>query len=1150
MVNNEWTIVEEVSLTNYLIERVISNVDGSLKETCIVDFPHDIYFVGNLRNSNSNSNIDSEVLSKIAPVAFGSDFKVKKEHPVFKIKITLRWVCYFRVFPTFKEQLAFQDRNARSDSQNGNVSDNDDSGGTHSTGNTQDGSSSREALMLKFKKIPCSVEDFIIINATDLSNIRIDADQFKSNIQNEINRARQVVSDDADRFRTSNDVNQKISVPGTAMSSEVNYNTFLTTLSTEIIPNWSWEFNTGVGDITEESFTLTFEFTNTSDNTEATNNVEGYFFETMTEFIFLENNVVPFDIALAPKGFRYNPEMWGKGFNCSVDLASSNPYSFKTTHVPIYSQNRLVTKDKPSAKFSELVSNPITTLENILKAMNEYLQVWDNAREDYKSRVEEWDEKHSLEFEKDYEKFKNEISKFKLGLDLLKKYDDLLFAFKLTNETFKRLDPQKTAWRLFQIVFLVSQIPDIAALSDEVNVTGVNRDQVDIIYFPTGGGKTEAYLSCLIFHCFFDRLRGKTAGVTSWIRFPLRLLTVQQTQRAADIIGMAEIVRCEQKDKRLVGKGITGFAVGYYVGKTSTPNKIIPPRQEDQFDPDWSQANDPDKRQEWKRVIKCPSCKTATVYIDFDADSVRVLHKCSNKNCKFENNIIPVYVVDNEIYRYLPSLIVGTIDKLAVMGNARKFAQLMGKIDGRCADHGYYKTLCCQDNCRDRTKLDTRIPEGISGPTLLIQDELHLLKEGLGTFDSHYETFFQNLKREFGQEESIKIVASSATIEAFERQVNHLYGRGESNANVFPGIGPYIDNSFYSQIESYPQRLFVGIIPHNKTILNTILEMIETYHKELQILQHLNIGESNPYGGALEPGSAPFKNLIDLYSLSLTYFLAGRELNAIRTDLESHVNKNLQSQNFTQLNVSELTGSTSTDDVTKILNKIEQTDVEGNEPTSILATSMVSHGVDINRLNAMIFYGIPRQNAEYIQASSRVGRAHVGIIFDCHHPVRERDQSHYEYYLKYHEFLGLLVEPVAINRWSRFSVERTLPGLFMSVLLQKISNESNEANPNRYYMTDFVRGKISRGELSSDDFIDVLQASYQTQNPKESWERVFNEEINLRVQQFLDQIVGGNEQFVSSVLIPKPLISLRDVDEPIEISLDNLGSQWATRNRT
>jgi hypothetical protein len=567
---------------------------------------------------------------------------------------------------------------------------------------------------------------------------------------------------------------------------------------------------------------------------------------------------------------------------------------------------------------------------------------------------------------------------------------------------------------------------------------------VDIIYFPTGGGKTEAYLATIVFHCFYDRLRGKKAGVTAWTRFPLRLLTLQQTQRVADIIGLADLVRCEQRDPRLSGNDVDGFAVGYFVGEGGSPNEIVNPNGNRYASPEaqvtWSKVNDADARQDWKRVVRCPSCRTATVSVDFDAASTRLIHRCGQPTCRFPQGVIPVYIVDNEIYRYLPCVIVGTIDKLAGIGNQRKFALLFGQVDGRCSLHGYYKGRCCQRDCADERRLQRSMRDGLSGPTLFIQDELHLLKEGLGTFDGHYETFTQVLLREAGQVQDLKIIASSATIEAFDRQVNHLYGRRPDQARAFPSRGPTLGQSFYAETLPHPQRLYVGVIPHNKTIFNTILELIEHYHREVQGLQQLSAGTPNPYGGALAPSTPEWRQLLDFYSTSLTYFLANRELDSLRTDLEGDVVPHLQRDGLLPIRISELTGNTSTDDVSRILERLECPGVPDSPPDSVLATSMVSHGVDIDRLNSMIFYGMPRQNAEYIQASSRVGRSHVGMVFACLHPVRERDQSHYAYFMKFHEFLGQLVEPVAINRWSKFSVNRTLPGLFMGVLLQLVAN--------------------------------------------------------------------------------------------------------------
>ena len=1165
----QWGPEEEVRLTEFLIERICARATGRSENECLHNYPRDVYFIGNLRPSNDDAIAFGqtasmqELINKMSPVAFGAEFLIHTEDQIV-INVNIKWSCYYRIFPTFEQQrkhqrfLESQDAllteihsaevTLDDDDENEETTSDADADIIISPSERRANRIPRDSLFIRFKKIICEANGRIVIRHNQ-NTWSADINDIMSALEREISRAQTIIKNDPNRIRTNLSSSDKIQVPVTALESEESYAKFLQTLRNDIIPQWRWNIRCNIRVENNNRLNVIIQFVNETTMPVNSPNVESYFFNTRASFRFEKGEVIPFQLNLAPKGFRYDRYLWGKGLNCSVERIIEDN-SFRTTHTPIYRQLRYVTQSRPAARFVELARDPIPILQSIYEAMQNYLQRWSQAQQHY-IYSGTWSEKFELEFSRDKKQFEEEIARFQQGLELIRNNDDIRRAFQLTNETFSRSDPRKTGWRLFQIVFLVSQIPGIAALANIEGANYAELEKVDIIYFPTGGGKTEAYLGVIVFHCFFDRLRGKTSGVTAWTRFPLRLLTLQQTQRFADVIGLAELVRREQRDPRLNGSHIDGFAVGYFVGAEATPNEIKPPNHEGIPDPVWSQANDLSARQKWKRVVRCPSCKTTSIRVDFDSSNVRLIHRCTNENCAFTDGIIPVYVIDNEIYRYLPSVIVGTIDKLASIGNQRKFSLIFGQVDGRCRLHGYYKVKCCQKDCRDPHSLQPGVPSGLTGPTLFIQDELHLLKEGLGTFDSHYETFIQRLRREFGQNYPLKIIASSATIEAFERQIEHLYGRNRDNARVFPGPGPTLYESFYAMTLDYPQRLFVGIIPHNKTIFNTILELIEYYHREIQQLQRLPSGESNPYGGRLLPGTNEYIRLLDFYTTTLTYFLANRELNSIRTDLEGDVNPNLHRDGLLQLNISELTGSTTTDEVTRILEHLESPSRPDAPPDAVLANIMVSHGVDIDRFNTMIFYGMPRQNAEYIQASSRVGRSHVGIVFCCLHPVRERDQSHYSYFVKFHEFLGQLVEPVAINRWSKFSINRTLPGLFMGILLQLIANTSSERNPDRYYMLDFIKQKISDGSLIVDNFISILEEAYQVARPMTVGESAFRDEIRLRVRQFFDQIInaGSDSSFVSEVLIPRPMRSLRDVDEPIEINLDSIGKQWSRRIR-
>lgn len=1174
---------EEAGLLGYLIDRVTGRASGRLETECLFNTPKDKYFIGNLRSSegeDDESAFQRELMSKIAPVAFGVDFLLASNTNNIRLKVTLSWACYYRVFPTFDEQrklLQYEAKKTKADeevaAQNAptppETDEAADDGEGEQTRELEDEQAEakterqsrrqrqqKDVLCPKFRKISCEAKGEITISRSQTGKLwNVDSSSLEKACLAELERAKKVVINDPQTIKTAAGEDDKIKIPDEAIASEKNFQAALKQLVTPVVPQWAWNIEGKVdADLSTQGNILSIIFTNASPLPNKSFNRESYLFDVSAAFEFEENVVKPFELELAPRGFRYDRKLWGRGFNCAIE--KENDALYRTAHTPLYTQRRYDTQTQPEARFETLAQDPIPVLREILQAMQAYLSEWNTAGMDYQTRFgPEWTN-FQTEFQRDEAQFQDEIRRFEQGLQMIESDPDVKLAFRLTNEAFQRTgkhpnlpeSKRKTSWRLFQIVFLVTQIPAMAALDSPTAVGNAEREMVDIIYFPTGGGKTEVYLGVLTFHCFFDRLRGKTAGVTAWLRFPLRLLTLQQTQRMADVIGMAELVRREQTDTRLSGK-VAGFGVGYFVGASSSPNILRPssPNPEDQVT--WSRANDPKEREKWKRVVTCPSCRTQTVRVDLDEQKVKLIHHCTNANCAFPGGTIPIYIVDNEIYRYLPSVIVGTIDKLAGLGNQRKFSLILGAVTGICSKHGYYNGKCCQDECKDKTLWQQeRKPNGLSGPTLFIQDELHLLREGLGTFDSHYETFIQELLKQMKKETPLKIIASSATIEAFERQVEHLYGRQRAQARTFPGVGPSLQQSFYAQTREYPQRLYLGVIPHNKTIFNTILELLEYYHAEVQRLNNLPSSASNPYGGNVQPSSSDWQKLMDFYLTSLSYFIATRNLSSIRTDVESHVNSNLENDGYNALSLAELTGSTSTGEVARTLEKVERPYQPGN-PDAILATSMVSHGVDVDRFNMMLFYGMPRQNTEYIQASSRVERSHVGLVLMCLHPIRERDQSHYNYFVKFHEFLGQLVEPVAINRWSKFSVERTLPGLFMGVLLQLLANKPGEPSPGSYYRADYVKKKISTGEINKDQFIPFLKQAYGVLNPQTPAEQFFNDEIEMRVKQLLDFIVSASPQigWLSDALIPKPMRSLRDVDEAVEIELDDIGSRWASK---
>jgi hypothetical protein len=1169
MSSSQWTADDEVRLAEYLVDQVCDGARGRLDDLCLTNQPRDRYFVGSLRPRDDGEDlraISQELLTKLAPSAIGAEVRVRPQSEAFVLEVDLEWACYYRLLPSYAQQLEHQrqvsaeapadtalEDTARDDpsevveedAAGSDAEDDDALAPTPPPAPSAGGRRRRpsDSQYVIYKKIPCQARANVVLERNDDGTWEAAVDSLEAEILAEMTRAHGIAMGDKRRLRTSGPAPEPVRVPETALSSAPAYESYLGSLSREVDPAWRLDVTAAVAPTPDASeVDVSLQLVNTSPRLltqrgRESLNTETYLFDVRAQLALAGAEARPFQILLAPRGFRYNRDLWGRGFNSEV--VREGPAAFRTEAAPVYRQARYVTRSEPGADFKDLVEEPIPVLRRIADAMRRYLDEWDTAEEAYR-RSPDWPH-FAEEFARDRGQFEGELRRFLRGLELIEHDPDINLAFRLTNETFRR--GTNKGWRLFQLVFLVTQVPGVAALAGGPDID--ERNFVDIIFFPTGGGKTEAYLATVVFNCFFDRLRGKSAGVTTWIRFPLRLLTLQQTQRITAAIAIAELVRSNAADARLVNSD--PFAVGYFVGQDGSPNEIADPatvRDGTRFAALWSQALDDKARQKWKRVAKCPSCHTRTVRVDFDRTKAQVKHVCSNPSCEFRDGVIPIYVVDNEIYRYLPAVMVGTIDKLAGLGNQRKMAMVFGRVEGSCSVHGYYYRACTQSGCVDRARLRNNPPPGLSGPTLFVQDELHLLREGLGTFDGHYETFAQELSRLFGNP-TIKIIASSATIEAFGRQVEHLYGRPSALARVFPGPGPQLAQSFYARTLAHPQRLFVGVLPHNKTISNAILELLELYHRAVAKLRSIPARTPSPFAASIAPGTPAWDQLLDSYLTSLTYFLNMRQLDSAAFDINGDLNPNLVADGLKPVELLTLTGGVGTDEVEQTLDHLERVRLQADRhPDAVLATSMVSHGVDIDRLNMMLFDGMPRQTAEYIQASSRVGRASCGVVFVGLHPARERDQSHYRYFSKYHEFQGQLVEPVAINRWAKFAMDRTVPGLFMAEVLQVLATNA-PGNPGQFYRVDALKRKIASGEIKAVDLAPMLERAYFGASTPATLS-----DLERRVTRLLDQIIDspGSATWASDALIPKPMSSLREVDEQLEIELDSAGVSWAARS--
>lgn len=858
----------------------------------------------------------------------------------------------------------------------------------------------------------------------------------------------------------------------------------------------------------------------------------------------INTDFLPIELEYFSDDYKYDKNVYALGNNCNVQY-DKEASIIKTTHVPIFLQYRLKTRDDLAVKFDDLIVNPVDTLKNIHNKMILELAEW---RKDFDRGINLSTGKPlsniaKNQFEKEIEGFNTEIKRFNTGIYLIEKYNMIRQAFCYMNEVFKSSAKGYSTWRLFQIVFIVSLILDVVAhepdlmLEDDISAKA-KTDDVDILYFPTGGGKTEAFLGIMVFNLFFDRLRGKECGVTAMLKYPLRLLSVQQVQRVSNILAKAEIIRKNnfpQGDK---------FSLGYYVGEHNTPNSIKDGKKQS-----IEEMTEIELDEKYRLLDVCPFCGQKGVHVVYDKDKNSLTHICKTPGCQSQG-IIPLYMVDEDVYRFLPSVIISTVDKMTAIGVNSKFHNLLCGAEFKCPKHGYTDKLkCLEPNCDCDTSDFQRVHMKDPAPSLLIQDELHLIKESLGTYDGHYETlidyFVKNLSR---SNRGIKVIGATATISAYAEQAKHLYWK---NSIRFPAASPYLDHNFYSKVDNEDIcRIILGYAPFGKAIVNSVAYSLQylrrviwdLYENPKQILSFKKI----KFDGSEEEQIAAAKKLLEEYWIILEYNNVKMESNRVLQALEDPINTELNADGIKPLVSRKMTGDDSFQEVRATLSDIEHADSAINDLdfNMIAATSMISHGVDADRFNLMVFYGIPGSTAEYIQAYSRVGRKHTGVVIDIIRPSREKDRSYLKNFNKFHEYKDILVDSVSINRWATKAVEITLPGVISSILLnyylytlkyekglQDISKFSN------------LQEAICRGEITEEKIKEHAYAVYKCSNEDSSVGKLYKQVIDEKIKDLFEKIKTNSfeaKTYLTEVFDKcgfHVMTSLRDTDKQIIIEM-------------
>ena len=825
-------------------------------------------------------------------------------------------------------------------------------------------------------------------------------------------------------------------------------------------------------------------------------------------FIFSENNAItdPDDMDEEEKSldllYRHK-KTYGTGLGVSVNWEINNNGEgvlwtdfFPEKEVPAMNfslpENENLDDREMSMKYLSDIS--VFSLEQKLNSLTKLVDLYSSWIENLRQTANQLDARYKTTATKNIENCSRAAARMYEGIKILRDNRQAYIAFMLANRAMfmQRLHLQKQSemaktnadrypgdeqisewicgvdyreesdenakWRPFQIAFLLMDIKSIADdISDE-------RDLVDLIWFPTGGGKTEAYLGLTAFSISYRRLSHpeEAGGTTVMMRYTLRLLAAQQFTRAATLICACEYIRQDSKQKRhrypAYPLGNEPITIGLWIGGTHIPNnntgKNSAKYHLDKLMNVSSFTVKTEKERHNKfQVLKCPWCGTKMVKDEINRklvgswgyamDGNHFFMFCPHEDCTFTNRL-PIQIIDEELYQKPPTLLFGTVDKFAMMAWDGRIGSFFGV------------------NSSNR------------GPELIIQDELHLISGALGTMVGLYETAIDGLCSMKGIKP--KIIASTATIRRAKEQCSVLYNR---EVVQFPSPGLDAEDSFFARedVIDYSSgkygRKYVGVMPAGKTKAMTEIRSMAALLQKAYTM------------------TLPDEVKDKLWTLTV-YFNSLRDLGKAATLVDDDVkdfiirtaNRMFASRRLI-ISPDELTSRVTTTELNETLDKLERVeyskenmDAKKFASNVLLATNMISVGIDVARLNVMLMVGQPKLTSEYIQASSRVGRSYPGVAFIQYDATKSRDRSHYEQFRPYHDSFYKFVEPTGATPFSKPARERALHAVFVALMRNKSSLGDDRSAV--YFDKEAFAGNIS--EIESFIVDRVKDISSRSQN--------------------------------------------------------------------
>ena len=644
------------------------------------------------------------------------------------------------------------------------------------------------------------------------------------------------------------------------------------------------------------------------------------------------------------------------------------------------------------------------------------------------------------------------------GIDLLRTNHEAFESFILANKCMgeaaaRRLEDvprEEISWRPFQLAFVLLNLPGL------IEPKNSQREFVELLFFPTGGGKTEAYLGLAAFQIIFRRLTHpgiRSSGISVLMRYTLRLLTLDQLGRASALICALELERRNQPERL----GEWPFEIGLWVGSAATPNRLgrvgyTGPGADQtayirtKYFRQNSAANPAPIPLE-----SCPWCGTKFGRGSFkmtpnEQRPTNLKVSCINYDCEFSQGTgLPVLTVDETIYRRLPAFLIATVDKFAALPWEGRVGALFGRVNRHDANGFYGPT----DASTTGSPMDDILP----GPDLIIQDELHLISGPLGTIAGVYETAIEKLSERLapnGQEKILpKIIASTATVRRASHQIQALFGR--STTRIFPPPGVNRSHSFFAETVEIDEsdastngRLYLGVAAQGRSLKRVLLRSMLTLMSRAEAL----------YRG----GDPDAQETLEPYMTTLGYFNSLRELGGSRCIVEDEVLMQLDryssrrrldppesifsDRTIDMDHIKELTSRVSTNEVSSTKEKMSKAYITNQGCDVVLATNMISVGLDITRLGLMIVLGQPKGSTEYIQATSRVGREakRPGLIITLLNPHKPRDRSHFEQFKNYHQSFYRSVEATSVTPYSPRALDRALAAALVGVIRHSLES--------------------------------------------------------------------------------------------------------------